>query len=266
MVSPAIQIRTLPPNTRQLLLNFQIKGTLDPALDASGNIQDQFSIEFRTFSGGQWSYWQMNRDDTIIADLPPTFVSLLAGAPADITDFSLLMGAADSVQFRLVGFTLPDNAVTAPANIFVDDFSIRAITTLPNDVTLLDLDVPFPNIISFAAQSASARIQNIGLNAQPTVLTGYRVNDGPVTMPIPPAPVNVAAGAQASSNFNWRLPAGSEPGDYKLTALTTLEQDEDRTNDTLSVEPVTIYPEGLAELGYDDRFNQDQFLAGLPSQ
>jgi hypothetical protein len=125
---------------------------------------------------------------------------------------------------------------------------------------LVDLDVPFPNIATFDAQRASARVQNVGLNAQPTVLTRYRVNDGPVTLPIPPAPVNVAPNAEASSNFSWRLPAGGGPGDYKLTTLTTLGTDEDRANDTLSVEPVTVYPEGLAELGYDDRFNQDQFI------
>ncbi|MGH7491892.1 MAG: T9SS type A sorting domain-containing protein [bacterium] len=266
LVSPAIALDNLPANSRQLVLDFQIQGSLDPALDASGNTQDEFSIEFRAYSNGGWSYWGMvgPNGNSIITGLPPNFVHIAPALP-DFTDFSFLVGTADSVQYRLVGFTLPDGAVTAPANIFIDDFVLTAVTTLANDVTLFDLDIPFPNITAFDVQRAAALVQNIGLNSQPTVITRYRVNDGPVTLPIPPAPVNVTAGAQAFSNFNWRLPAGSAPGDYKLTTLTTLGTDENRTNDSLSVEPITLYPEGLAELGYDDRFNQDQFLAGLPS-
>lgn len=262
LVSPAIPIATLPTNTRQLIPDLQLRGVLDPAADADGN-SDVFIVETRSYDNGAWSYWVSPApgapNGVFIGGLPPAFAGFNASYTNDL-DVSALIGAADSLQFRFILISAPDESVVAPANIFVDNFAITAVTTLANDVTLIDLDVPFPNIIAFDAQSAQARVQNIGLNNQPTVLTRYRVNDGPVTLPIPPVPVSVAPNAQAPVNFNWRLPAGSVPGDFKLTALTTLGQDENRTNDTLSVEPVTVYPEGLAELGYDDRFNQDQFI------
>ncbi len=252
LVSPAIDLTGLPNNTRQLIPDLKLQGAIDPAVGADGN-QDLLNIEYRGYSGGAWSYWT---NFSFIAGVPPTFAGYNASYATDM-DISLLIGAADSVQFRVILYGAPDGAVVPPANLFIDDFVITAITTLANDVSVIDLDVPFPNLASFATQSGQARVANIGLNNQATVLVRYRVNDGPVTLPIPPNPLNLPAGAQASSIFGWKAPV---PGNYKLTALTTLGADENRTNDTLSVAPITVFPDGIAELGYDDRFLQDQFI------
>ncbi len=255
LVSPAIQIKSLPANTRQLLADFKLQGVLDPSVYAgSGLNNDFFMVEVRAYSNSVWSYWDTPAD--MVGTLPLTFASYNASYPSDL-DMSSFIGSADSLQFRFTLMTQPDSAVVSPANLFVDDFTLTALTTSMNDVSTIDLDVPFPNLVLFGTQTGVARIANLGMNNQSTVFVRHRVNDGPAMLPNPPNPLSLASGAQASSIFNWSTPA---PGNYSLMAMTTLEQDENSTNDTLGVSPIVVYPEGMAELGYDDRFMQEQFL------
>jgi len=128
LVSPPIAIDALPPNTQELLADFQLKGRLDPTpypqLFAGVSI-DVLGILARFYREGRWSYWNFL---TFTLTLPGSFIGFNEAFPEDRIDVSGLIGIADSVQLQIALLTRPDSAVVAPANLFVDDFSLTAIT------------------------------------------------------------------------------------------------------------------------------------------
>lgn len=139
LVSPAIAIDALPANTLQLIPDFQVQGNLNPTPDFFG-FTDLFLVEARVYIGGVWSYWDYLG---FTGGLPPSFAGYNETDPFfPFIDPSVLIGVADSVQFRLELYSLPDGAVVPPANVFVDDFTLTALTTPAAPVIVLILDIP----------------------------------------------------------------------------------------------------------------------------
>jgi enterochelin esterase family protein len=121
LISPAIAIKPLSPDTQELIANFQIQGMLDPTFSAGGGLNfDILFVEARRYSSGVWSYWRLINYTNILtnsfAGFNETFGLLSANAFID----------ADSVQFRIFVLTQPDGNVVSRANVFVDDFTLVA--------------------------------------------------------------------------------------------------------------------------------------------
>jgi enterochelin esterase family protein len=116
LVSPAIAIDALPPDTQELTANFQCQGILDPSVSAGVGLNlDIWGVEVRKYSGGFWSHWFWIYGS-------PHLVGSFFENPLDVSAFI----GADSVQFRIFVLTQPDGAVVSPANVFLDDFILVA--------------------------------------------------------------------------------------------------------------------------------------------
>ncbi|MGH7496819.1 MAG: T9SS type A sorting domain-containing protein [bacterium] len=178
--------------------------------------------------------------------------------------FDSAAGVAPGDSIRLA-FHWVTNGRVANGNgrgIFIDDVAIEAVTGIADDVAMLDLDVAFPNVESFAAQPAVVRVRNRGFNNQNAVPVRYRLNGGPVLSPLPGLNFDLAGQSEKEGPLNWKSPVN---GIYTLAAFADLVNDSERANDSLSVAPIAVYPRGIAELGYDDRFNQDAFITASKS-
>lgn len=225
ILTPNIGIDNLPGDTGKLEGTFQIQGAIDPTAGPSGEHIDQFRIDARFYSGGQWGFWQGVGAFTA---LPPAF----AEATIDLTG---LIGAVDSVQFRLAGYTFADGAVVAPANIFVDDFTVTAIA-IQNDVAAVNVVVPFPAKVGDALNFA-LNVTNTGINPQSGVQWQGNILDATgaqVASVVGRRTDAIAPGATVAipAITNW-TPA--TPGVYRVRAFTRLATDEDRSNDTTLV-------------------------------
>ncbi len=181
----------------------------------------------------------------------------IARGAMDILTSASGIAPGDSIRLAIHWVTNGKPGAGNGRGIFIDDVEITAITGLAHDVVMSDVDVPFPNLAVFAAQSALVRVRNRGFEAQNGVPLRYRVNGGAEATPAPAVNLNVPIEAEVEGAINWSAAA---PGIYKLSVYTALPRDGDRGNDTLSVAPITVFPHGLAELGYDDRFNQNVFI------
>lgn len=116
LVSPAIAIDALPPDTQELTSHFQWQGNFDFTAIAGGGLDYDFLlVEARKYSGGVWSYWL----GIYFNPFPP------GSFYEDPLDVSAFIGA-DSVQFRFFVLTQPDGEVVPPAKVFIDDFNLVA--------------------------------------------------------------------------------------------------------------------------------------------
>lgn len=123
LVSPAISLGNLPADTQELIADFKYRGALDPTTDSGWN--DIVSVDVRAHSNGGWGYWSWISGTSFI------FNSFLGYGELNN---SLGIGAfigADSVQFRIFVLTRPDGNVVAPANVFIDDFTLGAYQAEP---------------------------------------------------------------------------------------------------------------------------------------
>jgi hypothetical protein len=146
--------------------------------------------------------------------------------------------------------------------VFVDEIAVTGIAGIADDIAMLDLDVPFPNVETAPAQQAAVHVRNRGTNSQNGVPVRYRLNDGPAQAPVPALSFDLEAESEKKGVLNWKTPLA---GIYGLAAFAELASDGDRRNDSLSVAPIAVYPDGVAELGYDDRFNQNVFITASNS-
>ena len=152
MFSPAIAIDDLPSGTEKLFVDFQLKGRLDPTPFPSlfaGVSVDLVGIEVRAYRDGAWQYWNLL---SFALSVPGAFTSFNEAFPEDQLDVSEWIGMGDSLQIGIGILTRPDGTVVGPANLYVDDFSLTAITPtsvkeppgsgIPNNYWLSD---NFPN-------------------------------------------------------------------------------------------------------------------------
>jgi hypothetical protein len=226
IVTPAIAIDKLPSDTGKLIADFQIRGTLDPTVGPNSEARDAFLFHARAYSGGHWSFWQ----EATFVSLPATFTSFTD------QDFSALIGVADSVQFRLIGYSYADAAVVAPANIFVDDITLTAIA-IQNDIAAVNVAIPFPAKVGDAL-TLTLNVANTGINPQSNVQWQGSIIDVATNTQV--ASVVGARAAAIAPGTTVAIPSvntwtPSTPGIYRVRAFTRLATDEDRSNDTTNV-------------------------------
>lgn len=186
----------------------------------------------------------------------------IARGTLNVFDCAAGIAPGDSIRLAFHWVTNGSLSNGNGRGIFVDQVALEAVAGVADDVAFIDLDVPFPNYENAAAQTAVARVRNRGLNHQNAAPVHYRLDAGAAVSPAPALLFDLPPAAEKSAVFNWKAPG---PGVYRLTAFTNLAADFDRSNDSLSVAPVAVYPHGVAELGYDDRFNQNLFITGSKS-
>ncbi|MEK7729280.1 MAG: T9SS type A sorting domain-containing protein, partial [candidate division KSB1 bacterium] len=216
----------LPGDTGKLQATLGVQGTLDPTPGPSAGFGDAFQLAIRTYSGGHWSFWN---ELAVPAVLPPAAFGTLT------VDLTPLIGVADSVQMRLGGYSYPDGAVVAPANIFVDNLAVNAIA-IQNDVAAVNVVVPFPAKVGDAL-NFGLTVTNTGSLPQSGVQWQGNILDAAgaqVASVVGRRTEAIAPGATVAipALTNW-TPA--TPGVYRVRAFTRLATDEDRSNDSTSV-------------------------------
>ncbi len=180
----------------------------------------------------------------------------------NILDSAAGLVPGDSIRLAFHWVTNGSLAQGNGRGIFIDEIALEAITGVADDVAMIDLDVPFPNVEMMPAQQALVRVGNHGSHSQNAVPVRYRLDGGPALAPSPPLNFDLASASEGEGILNWKTPGA---GIYTLSTQTELAHDTRRANDTLSVAPVVVYPHGIAELGYDDRFHQNGFVTGSKS-
>lgn len=244
LISPKVFIPPTGPNNAKwfrIFLDFQHFYNLE---FVSNNKLDFFRVDVSNDGGRTWT------NPTGFVFVGNSNNGWISFEGSYSSPFNVTAMAGDTVQFRWQFWA--DYSVNN-IGFFLDDPVLVGISGFPNDVTTIDLDVAFPNIAGQPTKTF-VEIANVGLADQTTVPLWYQINSNPQT-PIPPL-FPLASGASTVREFNWTPPAA---GEYHLTLFTNLPSDEDRTNDSLSTRaidaPIQVAPSGIADLGYDDRFN-----------
>jgi hypothetical protein len=247
LISPKIFIPATGQNNAQwskIFLDFQHYYSMEYA---SQQKFDFFAIEVSNDNGQTWQN-------------PTTFVYVGNSSNRWIpfegsytNSFDLTNMAGDSIQLRWHFYS--DYSVN-DIGFFLDDPMIVGVSGLPNDVSVTDFDVAYPNIAGLPIKTF-VEVTNIGINDQATVPLWYQINNE-TAVPVPPQ-FSVPSGGSSLRDFIWTPPT---PGDYHLTVFTKLSSDDDPSNDTLSTltlfdtpVPIPVSSPGAAILGYEDRYN-----------
>jgi hypothetical protein len=212
----------------------------------SNNKFDFFAVEVSNDGGKTWAnptgFVYVGNSNNLWIPFEGSYSS-----PINLTNM-----AGDTVQIRWL--FISDDSINN-IGFFLDDPMIVGVSGLPNDVSTVDLDVPFPNITNQPIRTL-VEVANVGINDQATVPLFRQINNDP-PRPIPPL-FSVPSGGSVLRDFEWIPPA---PGGYHITVFTNLPLDEARSNDTLSTRtlfdtptPIQVTPQGRAVLGYHDRF------------
>ena len=156
--------------------------------------------------------------------------------------------AGQDIKFRWRVTTDDNDDGGIGTGLHIDDFNVWTSESLNNDVGVSAFQIPFPTSVSNVTVTGTVTLNNFGLQDQGSV-PAFARRDSSTLVPLVPWS-QIPAGGSVDKTVNWSL---TTAGDYYWDAYTMLTGDENTSNDTLSAGYVTVTPEGVFELGYDNR-------------
>ncbi len=145
------------------------------------------------------------------------------------------------------------------SGFWLDDFRINITARHEFDAAIDYVSVPFPVAMNFRTR-CSMKVSNQGINDLGQVQHFFRIND------FTDVPVTPWDGIDADSSaiyyfiFNDNAPSMLPFADVvNVTGSLVTAQDGDGDNDEFLVEDITVYPENIWVMGYDNRTNPFAF-------
>ncbi|NQU05944.1 MAG: hypothetical protein HQ568_07610, partial [Calditrichaeota bacterium] len=137
--------------------------------------------------------------------------------------------------------------------LWIDDFRLLTTSQCENDVGISYMNLGYPIGVGLRTD-CQLIVKNYGMSTQNPVRKFFQINDRRA------APIMPWAGdlePDESSQHNFFIQNLDFVGPATFKAWTAINDDEDLENDSVSFE-FTIYPEGVAKLGYDSRVGRDE--------
>lgn len=235
-----------------------VMSNADP--DADNTLDDYFRIEVSNDEGVNWQdmiydyghpeqrpdwyeeWAQYGPDSWFRIDMPEWRRKL------NLTQF-----AGETVMLRWVLKTDDVMEDDQGTGLWIDDFRLMTTERRENDVGIEYMLIGYPIGIGLRTD-CQIMVKNFGMMTQNNVRKYYQLGDGRVT-PITPWQGDLEA--DSSRAYNFRLQNFDFAGGSTVAAWTALPDDENEENDR-AVSEITIYPEGMYQLGYDSRTVRDE--------
>jgi len=125
-----------------------------------------------------------------------------------------------------------------------EDYTVNVNPSSPDDIGLTAINAPSSGCNLSTAENVTVTITNLGTNSQSVYNASFQVGAGPVVTEA----VNVTLASGASTTYTFTGTANlSVPGNYTITAWTTMTSDTVPVNDSssisvTSVPGVSVYP------------------------
>lgn len=160
------------------------------------------------------------------------------------------------------------NRVNNPSGtgLFIDDIKVTGVNAPRWDASIDSFHVPYPTTVGYRIKELTAVVKNEGLEdfTNLNLRWGYTSTFANRSIPILPKPSLLADSSKFltlsdlrdGANTGWTPTAA---GHHNVFIVTKLDDDGKPENDSISHDPLHVWPSGLYELGYDNRTAQLAF-------
>jgi len=233
-----------------------------PDYDSDGNNQldDFYQIYLSDDEGETWQY--QCHDYARPESGGNGWAHYVPGIPFGETanvDLDLTEWAGETIQLRWWFYSDVDHDDGNGNGLFLDDIEVMGDNRLQNDLGMENLYVPYPATVDFRLEGLTVDMHNYGIEDHNNIFGWWGWISGDIrgSSPILDRP-DLASGESVMLQLTdlggddpgW---TPEDPGIFTVWARTTLDGDDYDGNDTAFVYDVRVWPEGLFELGYDNR-------------
>ena len=215
------------------------------------SLEDYYIVEF-TEDGVIWSKEPYGFHDYGDVGRPGAasvgWEEYLPGMPYNTnTTMDLSALAGEDIKFRIKVTTDDNDDGGIGSGMHFDDFTVWSSSMFNADVGATNMIIPFPTSVSNDSIAGTVDLHNYGREDQPSVAAFVRMDGSPVPL-IPWSSIPSNQSVTKSFSFD-----ASATGDYYFDAYTQLLGDENMLNDSTTANYITVTPENIYELGYDNR-------------
>jgi hypothetical protein len=241
-------------------LTSYVAGTVEGDFMVMGNILDPnpfpdcdfWSVEVSPDSGMSWfnvtnPWGEPGGNNYVYLDAPADWASFVSAYPS-IANLNFTPYLGYVCQFRII--LESDGDQPTGSGLHIDDVWVDYSSAYEYDCGCTYLHIPFPTSVNFQTHG-EAEFSNLGSNLATGVPGRWQVQGSPVIWLTPNLTLQV--GESITRDFTW---TPTTVGTYWHKAWSDWEMDENRLNDTCTVESVEVTPEDEWVLGYDNRTTQ----------
>ncbi len=268
------------PEDINVFFQFWVYCNLEDA-DGDGNnqLEDFYQVFLSDDEGETWQ-WQATAYNRTGGDDWAHYVPGTPYGDANI-DLDLTEWAGQTVQLRWLFRTDHNDDGGVGEGLFIDDIEVLGVDRQAVDAGMTNLILPFPTTVGHRTEDFRVTVHNWGLRPLDAIwaVWGWESAEGGRTYPIVPRPALETDESEEISLTDYadrRVPGWTPtaPGLYPVWAMTTVgsntpgdpdDDDMSPENDSVGFAGVEVMPEGIFELGFDNRstqyayrFNEDE--------